>query len=245
MSEDLRPAPENPEGRGIDRSLITDSAQQAFEPEPIVWGPDAEGLPTPELRQRLPLAPALSPDTFICMEDASEFVLRARDFGGVVGRFAPEEVTRAPNGEHYVTFGQAILSGAPWLDVLSKTRWPSGRVVVEPVRPKCQYLSQQLVDFGDQVDAVLVERLCTARRDDERFFVGLRDTRMYACELRSPRHIEGEDRIRKLDETKIELGKQRTAELKDDFDVDAALKRAHAQARDEGLTLSSIFKEGK
>jgi hypothetical protein len=119
----------------------------------------------------------------------------------------------------------------------------TGRVPVEPVRPQCRYLAQQLVDMQDASTEQFMERLCTARRDEESFFVSLRDTQVHACELRSPRDPESDKRIDLFNETKLRLGAQRIEESGGgDFDVDAALERARAQA-DKGLTADSIFSD--
>lgn len=229
-------------GVGLDRSTIADSVQQAFDPGPMTWGPDADGLPSPELRTHLPLAPPLQLETFVCLGDESEFVLRTRRWAEVCARFRPEEVERAPNGQHFVRVDDAVTAGAPWLDILHALDWRRARVLVEPVRPQCRFLAQQMVDFGDETAHPMLERLCTARRDDERFFFGLRDTQVHACELREPRDDKTDARIRVMNETKIKLGRERLAETGESFDVDAALSRARKEA-DDGLTETSIFKE--
>lgn len=242
---DARTEPENPEGRGIDRSAVIDSVQQDFEPKPLVWGPSgADGLPVPELKSRLPLAPPLDPTTFVCMADESAFVLRGKYTGAVLARFEPSEVERAPNGDASVPLDVAVSSGASWVEIARATDIARLRVRVTPVRPQCKFLAQQLVDFGDEVEATMIERMCTARRDDERFFMGLRDSRMYACELRSPRDFVSDERIKTFNQTKVRLGRERQSETGSAvFDVDAALEKAHAEAEQQGLTRSNIFGE--
>lgn len=112
---------------------------------------------------------------------------------------------------------------------------------MEPLRPQCKFLAQQMVDFGADNTRQVLERLCTARRDDESFFVGLRDTQVHACELRSPRDLASEGRIRILNETKIALGKERLKEESEKFDVDKALEEGRDEALRSGVRLDGIF----
>lgn len=234
---------EQPIGQGIDRSQIQDSFQQDFDPAPMNFGPAGDGLPTPQLKGHLPLAPALALDTFVCLGDESEFVLRSKRWDEVVGRFMPEVVEKSPSGAHYVSLETAVSSGAAWLHILRALDPFTLRVRVEPKRPQCAFLAQQMADFGDEATHQILERLCTARRDDESYFVGLRDTRVYACELRSPPDRESEERIRIMNNTKIILGKERLRETGEGkFDIDQALRDAEADAEKEGLTGSGIFK---
>jgi hypothetical protein len=231
---------EEPVGVGLDRSQVTDSVQQAFEPKFIAYGKGADGLPVPETRSHLPLVAPLSPDTFVCLADESEFVLRSRRWGEVVGRFSPSLVTQAASGEHYVHLDDAIDAGAPWLDIWRALDLRSRRVRVEPVRPTCRYYAQQMTDFGDDASHQMLERLCTARRDEESFFVGLQNTQMHACDLRSPRDEKSVERLRLMNETKIALGRDRIKETGETFDVDRALL-GHKERADEGLTRTNIF----
>jgi hypothetical protein len=243
MSEHPLDEAEEPIGQGLDRSRIDETFTQDFNPSPMHFGPGADGLATPQLHNHLPLAPPLSLETFVCLGDESEFVLRSPRWGDVVGRFTPEVVETSPSGEHYVSIERAIESGAPWLSVLRATDPLTLRVRVEPIRPQCSFLAQQMADFGDESSHQILERLCTARRDDHSFFMGLRDTRVYACELREPRDRQSEERVRIMNNTKIILGKERLSETGEKpFDVDAALREAEKQAEEEGLTATGIFK---
>jgi hypothetical protein len=231
---------EEPIGVGIDRSQIADTVQQDFVPRPLTWGKGGDGLPTPEIHSHLPLAPPLSPHTFVCLADESEFVLRARRWGEIVGRFVPALVKRAPDGTHFVHLDDAIYSGAPWLEIWRALDLRTRRVRVEPVRPMCSHYAEQMVDFGDDTDRQLLERLCTARRDDESFFVGLRDMQMHACHLRTPRDPVSDERLRIMNETKVALGIERMKQTGETFDVDKALRENQERA-DLGLTRTNIF----
>ena len=246
MTDESPASPEVPAGPGLDRHRADDGVYQPFNPAPMSWGKDpADGLPSPEISPSLPLAPPLSPETLVCLADTSEFVLRSRRWGEVVGRFEPHAVKRAPNGDYFVAIEVAIESGAPLLDILRAFDIRTARVRVEPKRPQCRFLAQQMTDFQDEAKHQFLERLCTARRDDERFFLGLRDSQMFACELREPRDRVSEERIEKMNEVKIMLGRERTAEQGGGFDVDKALAQKVQEAEKEGLTESSIFGDRK
>lgn len=234
--------PDEAGGRGIDRSRISDSLHQAFAPEPMRFGMAADGLPSPELRTHLPTVAPLSPETFVCLADESEFVIRSR-WGEPVASFVPTDVSRAPSGEHYVSFEAALRSRAPFIDILRVLDVRRLRVRVLPVRPQCKFLAQQMTDFQDAADHRMVERLCTARRDDESFFVGLRDTQIHACELRSPRDQASLERIERFNRTKIKLGRERIKETGESFDVDQALADAEERAETESGTGRGIFGE--
>jgi hypothetical protein len=236
-------ADEEPIGVGLDRSGINESFTHDFNPSPMNYGPAGDGLPTPQLQNHLPLAPPLELSTFVCLGDESEFVLREKGWGEIAGRFKPDIVKTAPSGERYVSLEAAVESGARWLAILRATDPFTLRVRVEPVRPQCKFLAQQMTDFGDDSEHKMLERLCTARRDEHSFFVGLRDTRVLACELRSPPDRETEERVRTMNNIKILLGKERLKETGEKvFDVDQALADAENEAKTEGLTASGIFK---
>ena len=227
---------------GFDRSAIADSVQQAFDPKPLIWGSGPDGLPTPELNMRLPLVAPLAPETFVCLADESEFVLRSKRWGEIVARFKPGLVERAPNGKRYVSLESALLAGAPLSEIWRALDLRRGRVAVEPIRPPCSFLAQQMVDFGADNEHQNLERLCTARRDEDSFFVGLQNTQVHACELRSPRDDASEKRIRLMNETKIRLGRERMKETGESFNVDDALAGARDHAERDGLTTTNIFK---
>ena len=123
---------EIPVGVGLDRSQVTDSAQQQFDPKLIMYGKGPDGMPVPETRGHLPLVAPLSPETFVCLADESEFVLRSRRWGEIVGRFKPSLVTRAASGEHYVHLDDAVESGAPWLDIWRAVDFCAGACAWSP-----------------------------------------------------------------------------------------------------------------
>ncbi len=250
MSDPTQKVPEaasvvadEPGGGGIDAGRISDSVQQGFQPGPIRYGEQADGLPGPMVATHLPLAPPLALSTMVCLADTSCFVLRRTRWGDELARFRPEEVERAPDGSYFVGVLDAVGAGVPWIEIWRHTDLRTGRVRVEPKRPQCAFLRQQLVDFHANPSNQITERLCTARRDEDSFFLSLMDSRVHACELRSPPDQESAARIETFNETKLALGAERIRESEDEFDVDRALKRAREEAA-KGIGHSGIFGSG-
>lgn len=151
------------------------------------------------------LAPALMPETFVCMGDASEFVVRD-GWGEIYLRFTPDRVLVSPNGGYYVgelltpEVEQARLGG--FFDV------PHARLSVEPLRPQCAYYRRVMTDFEQSDEHRQVERVCSAQRGETGEFVSLNNTRVYACEHRSPRDFVSEDRLRRFDERLVAATKK-------------------------------------
>lgn len=291
MTDEAAPPPEEPKGVGLDSHRSDEAIYEPFNPGPLGVGMAEDGLPTIEPPTGETHAPPLHPKTMVCIADKSSFVTR-NQWGEVTAEFRPEEVSRAPNGDYYVSAPLALtrakdltsetlaarcvpVSGklgnyyvyefdeddkqtgveipVPGDDVNAAGRITllrhaelarkRARIRVEPVRPQCKFLRRQMTDFQDASDNQLVERLCTARRDSESFFLSLRDQQVHACELREPRHGESEARLDRFDDAKIKLGRERY-EDGGAFDVDAALTRTEEQA-DRGMSYGGIFKSSK
>lgn len=221
MTDDS-PRPETLPGVGIDRHRADEAIYQPFNPGPIPFTKGEDGLPTPEVPTRLPLVPPLVLSTMVCLADRSSFVTR-NEWGEVTRTYPAERVRQAPDGRYYVR----VLYF-----------W---RRIVEPVRPQCKYLVRQMVDFTDEPEHQLIERLCTARRDEDSFFLSVANSQVHACEFRTPRDRTSQTRLDRFDDAKIKLGKDRYEEG-GVFDVDAALKRTEDEA-DRGLGYGGIFKE--
>lgn len=115
------------------------------------------------------------------------------------------------------------------------------RQAVEPIRPQCAHYRRQMTDFQDAAGNQFIERLCTARRDSESFFLSVRDQQVHACELREPRELVSEARLDRFDAAKQKLGAERYEEG-GTFDVDAALAKTETEAN-RGLAFGGIFKE--
>jgi len=238
--------PEDPPGVGLDRHRADEAIYQPFNPGPVPFTRGEDGLPAPDVPTDLPLVPPLVPETMVCMADRSAFVVRDRRWGEVLARFHPDEVERAPSGEYYVGLEQMEGKLAPELWEMCKEEAVQDprslmRFVVEPIRRQCKFLARQMVDFQDAAENQFIERLCTARRDSESFFLSVRDQQVHACELRSPRDPASEQRLDRFDDAKIRLGRERYAEG-GVFDVDKALERTEKEA-DRGLVFGGIFKE--
>lgn len=175
---------------GFDRHRADDVIYQQYDPSPVGLATNpVDGLPSPAIDNRHPFAPPLALDTCVCLADESEFV-RRDSWGVVFNRFPTDEVELMPNGT-----------------------WRNKRdhLNVAPVRPQCRHMVRQLTDFQGDAQGVLLERCCTARRDSGGEFLSLRDVQMIACELRDPRDVESEDRLRRFDARKIREGAERRA----------------------------------
>jgi hypothetical protein len=176
------------------------------------------------------LAPALDPETLVCMEDTSQYV--ARDAGGrIVATFAQAEVSDGPKG------GKAVARAT----LLSRLEQPTSAlrfalgylldsdksmVAVEPIRPKCRYYARQIIDFPGEAGHIMVRRFCRANRTDEGEYESVREALVYACELRDPLDVLTEKKIHEFDAERIRLGRVRKAESRTSFDVSAELKKA-------------------
>jgi hypothetical protein len=173
-----------------------------------------DGMPRPvaPASVKLAQAPLLLPETFVCMADTSKFVVRDMD-GEITRTFEPSEVERAPNGRYRVRTG--------WLTSLLLTKWTE----VEPIRPVCKHYARQLSDVQDDPDFRFVARLCTLRRAEDGEFLSVRDSQVFACELRSPRDLNGSTKqLDDFDDNQIaENRKKQAAKEEAAFDVEAAL----------------------
>lgn len=265
------------DGWSVGVPRMQDEIYQAFKNEPTPVGIDpVDGLP----RQTVPhslkvaLAPALAPETMVCMGDVSSFVL-VNNFGDALATFEPHEVECAPNGRYRartqlayerckasVTVRRALELAKSHGDDVTDEKSPFvflaailqtvvGTVItidwvtVEPLRPPCKHYARQLTDFEDP-DAKMIMRLCTVRRTDEGEFVSLRDTVVYACELRSPRDPITEQQLTSFDDNLVRLGRQRKQEESETFDVDAALnEQAQQVAAVAGLALAPPATNGE
>lgn len=244
MSDDNEPGT----GDGIFGNRADEEIYEAFPQTPIAYGMDPQdGLPRPAIQHAVQMAyaPPLSPDTLVCMADTSAFVLRDK-WERVIVQFSPTEVERMPNGAYVVATALAaarvaktdpraayvlddgdpsnngprdILSAALGVVTAEVDRdWTS----VAPLRPQCRHYARQMIDFQDDPDAKFVTRLCTARRNSEEGFLSVRDSQVYACELREPKHWVSAARLDTFDAEKVRLGRERT-ENDEGFDVEAAL----------------------
>jgi hypothetical protein len=161
----------------------------------------------------------LHPDTFVCMADYRKFSLRD-DAAKLLVEFAPTEVKRT-GGQFGVPYGVAIAKAGAESAHLIALDVRTGLVLVEPARRQCKHYVRQLVDFSGRRRS-FVARMCTALRDESGEYQSLRDTGVYACELRDPPEDAGTRELDDFDSKKIAEGALRD-EVATIFDVDAAL----------------------
>lgn len=171
----------------------------------------------------------LHPDTFICMADYTAFFLRDES-AGLNEEFAPDQVQRIGN-EFWISYDAAVERVGAERAHLVRVHMRTGKVLVEPKRRPCRHYVRQLVDYEGRRKS-FVSRMCTALRDESGEYQSLRDTGVYACELRDPPEDAGTRELDEFDARKISEGLLRD-EIEHVFDVDAAL----AQQPLEGLLI--------
>lgn len=177
------------------------------------------------------LSPALDPETLLCMEDASSYVLR--DAGGhIVATFAPAEV-RSVEGRTVVDRASALARaerhGASLFKLAIDALLKGADVEVTPKRPKCQHYARQMIDFPGEIGHTMMRRFCRANRTDEGEYESVREMMVFACELREPPDAPSAERIRQFDDERVRLGRQRTRSH--DFDIAKKLHEAEDRPR--------------
>lgn len=215
---------------GDDDFSVWDEYQEMFgEPKPIRKTLQDDGLPgwsTP--KQDDAHAPSLTEDTFVCIADLRKFVVRDRAWGAVVAEFESDQAVRTSNGRYRVPLGVAVDRYARRLPIAgSVSRMLSAALLrrhtvvgyddgswwaeVEPVRPQCKHLLQQLDPpsmFDTQLEIGSLRRYCTLRRSTTGAMLGLTNEAIGACTMREPYHSSVE-RITLFDEVKTEQGRNR------------------------------------
>ena len=202
----------------------------------------ADGMPTPTAPDHGDKPPPLSVDTLVCMEDRRSFVIRNSD-GSIWQSFEPSEVKRLPNGEWFVELSPLLdlpsidNSVVPDLGALEavimtiRREDQSVKVMrVEPVRPACRHYLRMQTDTSLDRTKRYVSRACMAQHSDTGEYISVGDAGIFACNIRSPRHLETEALIDYFDEVKIQQGLDR--EKAGAFDVEAELA---AEKKDGGL----------
>ncbi len=202
-------------------------------PQMIAMDP-SDSLPRPVSTVSLEdtKAPALDPETMVCMGDESVFVVRDL-WGTVVLRFGTVTVPRVrrSDDEYFVSrwdLNEDQLNGLVIVErelreIGALSEHQSPWLKVTPLRPQCVHYRRVMTDFqgavdGDNKTAKQVERVCAAQRGESGEYVSLNNTRVYACEHRSPRDFVSEERLRRFDADSIEASKKPTEQ----WDLDAA-----------------------
>jgi hypothetical protein len=188
---------------------------------PMQQGPTGDGA----------LAPPLTPENLICMEDATSFVVRD-EWGAVQYEFPPEMIECTPNGRWRLRRGDEDKQGliAEVVAYLGKNYYSLMRLdrevilalAVEPVRPACKYYHRYHIDLTGDPDRIFIGRVCTTKRGENGEYETVRDGCVYACSLREPRHLASEERMEKFDDKLIHLGRRREKK-EEEFDVEAQL----------------------
>lgn len=179
-------------------------------------------------------APPLEPDTFVCMGDESVFVI-ADQWGEPLIRLERGRARRFmwPDGRN------------GWLASLSEKEREQAHLPicvtgsgdqwwfeVHPLRAQCEHYRRVMVDFeGDHQSPIrLVERSCAAQVSETGEFMSLGNTRVHACEHRSPRDFVSEERLRKFDQAQVDAAKKIEEPA---WDPEAALKEKLKEAGED------------
>lgn len=101
---------------------------------------------------------------------------------------------------------------------------------VQPRRPACSHYWRYKVDMTGNAEHQDIERVCAAQRDENGLLLSVRNMRLHACEMRTPRHPETEGQLDRFDEELIRKGRERTRIENETFDVDQALEQQEEQA---------------
>lgn len=201
--------------------LGNDVYQHPMVPQTGVATDPRDGLPrlvsavTLEQTKDLPL----DPETFLCMGDDSVFVIRD-GFGQERLRVQGERARRYQDGDG--EYWLVSLTDAEREQASDSPYIGNGEqllFVMEPLRPQCEHYKRVMTDFEGDKDRRHVERVCSAQRTEGGEFVSLANTRVYACEHRSPRDFVSEERLKRYDEKLVEKAKA----TEEEWDADAAL----------------------
>ena len=169
--------------------------------------------------------PPLSPETLVCMADARYFRLLShpdpRTADRELARFTVDEVQCA-DGRYWVPYQAALARVGEEDHSLVSFNPQTGLCAVYPLRYACKHYLRQLTDFEGDPERKFLARFCTALRDSNGEYQSLRDTIVYACELRDPRDATSARMLDDFDTQLVQLGRERTAP-EHEFDVDAEL----------------------
>jgi hypothetical protein len=137
------------------------------------------------------------------MGDFSKFAFRDR-WGRILGEFQPSEVERMPNGAWVVPVQLFVERTNNGLD-----RRGLEYCEVQPIRPPCHHYVRQLGSFEHNAQNQATYRLCAARRTTEGTFMSLRDSGLWACDMREPYDAASVKLLDDFDKKKISEGAQR------------------------------------
>lgn len=200
-------------------------------PAPTAMGINpADGMPQHLNLSGMLAAPPLRVETMVCMADTREFVIRD-EWGDVIESFAPNEVSRAPDGSYRVSTSELLRRRAQRQGLLGRFwRWLTQHVFrdsdgwseVEPIRPACRFYARSLTDIAGEQKSRFVQRVCLAQKTDNGEYVTLRDSMIFACEIREPRDVSSEAELDRGDAERIERAEKAVAD-QEVFDPSAEL----------------------
>jgi hypothetical protein len=168
-----------------------DELDDDFKPGPAVRVMGADGLPTTIDQTSESDIPSLSRQTLVCMGDFSKFVTRDT-WGNITREFSPSEVTRQPNGKWTVNDDAGHLAAE-----------------VHPIRPPCRHYVRQKTTLSLNAKHFQYSRLCAARRTTEGTFMTVRDSGVWACDMREPIDLDSIKALDDFDALKIAQGENR------------------------------------
>lgn len=212
-----------------------DEIDEEFRPGPDVHVMGVDGLPVTVDKTQASDIPRLSTKTLVCMGDFSKFVVRDQ-WGMVKFIVDASTVQRMPNGAWTVSgaallelFRDSLIEFRKSKDISTDGPYGSsdevvlerflhwsygdnfpiedGMVVVEPLRPPCRHYVRQRTSFALNAQHQSQLRLCSARRTTEGTFMTVRDTGIWACDMREPFDLETVAELDAFDKMKIEQGK--------------------------------------
>jgi hypothetical protein len=168
------------------------------------WG-EVVGLFEPELVERSPYGRWRIAMTVVLEMMKLRIEMERKKLAGLRKQFQAKELS-----------GAAQLGDMTDVEVLSAMLAKPGEfhgfdafwVDVEPIRPPCKHYVRQKTSFSLNAQHNVYIRLCSARRTTEGTFMSVRDTGMYACDMRDPFDAESVGQLDEFDRLKIEQGKQ-------------------------------------
>ena len=181
-----------------------DEIAEGYQPKPLKKVAAADGLPTQvSMEVGEDHIPALSPETLVCLEDTSQFVLR-----DALGRpkqwFEPNQVEQMPNGKWFVRM-KDVNAGV----VEERLRKKGALCEVVPKRVRCSHYVEQQTQFEHNPAHMAQLRLCSGRRTVSGAFMSVTDLAMWACSMREPRDLISEERLLQFNKKKREQGETR------------------------------------
>ncbi len=208
-----------------------DEIHDDFKPSPAVRVIGSDGLPVTIDSTEKSDIPPLSPSSLVCMADTSAFVVRDR-WGFVKMMVEPERVSRLPNGL-WVTSRAALREKfARELEAYRESLavkiedddvaldhflsfvygvwgFENDWLPLEPLRPACKHYVRQKLAFELNAQHQQFARLCSARRTTEGTFMTVKDTGVWACDMRDPYDAESSKQLDDFDALKVSQGKSR------------------------------------